>query len=1005
MTKKLGVISRTSCLAVFLGIAFVTLLSGLGVPADQIVWETVDPGGNGWLHCGAIHPRSGHLFFSSDMSLSLLRSTDQGMTWTPIANPDAGTAHGIVGDPTDPNTLYMNQMGVVPATSGIWKSTDDGDTWRQIYRGDDFGMSRGQSGVVDPANNSALYWTAADMGVRRSTDGGLHWSDLSQGLPKDRIVQDRHLNELELDHNSPVGRRTLYYPTNLGLYRMDEPAATWKLVAGLPAASCSDVTVCNRGVVFAAFPDRGLFKSTDGGKSWVARESGLDGKRPLRVLATKSRPEMVYVATVRDEGIYGSQDGGESFRLLTHRRYNSSFNWPTNYRQHEGVSAQVLFIDPNDPYTLYTDYSKKTHDGGQTWEHYGTREVRRDRWRGEGLCLLTDYRVVFDPNRPKIVWFGFSDTGLMLSEDGGETIINLITFHRGEVNQGAYWRDKLVHSSGSCVSMAVDPELSTTIYASISTKNASADRASVGGIVIKSVDSGWNWEPLYEKHGLDDGIVRSIVIDPSSPVRNRTVFVASYPNGVYRSEDDGKSFRCVTPAAMFGGNTRVMWLEMAPSDPKVLYLAVGGSYGIRPIGYGPQVYPALDPGMNGGVFKTTDGGDTWQKCNKVRELPNVQDIAVHPTDPNIVFAASGPEEYLAGDKSCPQETREGGVFASMDGGINWQRVFTPPRAEVLGRAEVQAICINPVAPEILYAAVQPYGIYRTLDSGQNWELIGKESMDRRQRRYHSVDLNPHNPAEVWVAHFGNSFSRCIDESARQFMEQAVKRTNFVHNPGFEQVHLATERPADWSVEQPDPPSGERPVIRLSDVQVSEGRHSLHFLLTPAYANAPSQLPAEREQRRLEQEGKLQPRPAAASARFKGPTNSWVFQKIDPYFTSLMRGRRVAVEMDVYIVDRNLPQYWSRGTEAGEIPRDPPQVYLTEVRDYNVHWMVAETSLEDLEPTENIPASRMKNRWYRCRAVGRVSEDALSTRITVSGIGLDSGPMDLYIDNVSLTIVE
>jgi photosystem II stability/assembly factor-like uncharacterized protein len=988
-----------------LGLLLLLVICLAATSTDGIVWETVDPGGNGWLHCAAIHPRSGHLFFSSDMNLSLLRSTDRGETWAPIANPVAGTAYGIVGDPSNADTLYMNQMGAVPATSGIWRSTDSGQTWEQRYRGEDFGMSRGQSGIVDPANNQVIYWTAADMGVRRSTDAGVHWTDVSQGLPKDRIVQERHLNELELDRNTTPGRGILYYPTNLGLWRMEEPGDRWQLVTGgLPAAGCSDVVVCEQGIVFAAFPDRGLFKSTDRGRTWQQQDNGLDGKTPFRVLATKSRPDIVYVATVHDEGIYGSQDGGSSFRLLTHRRYNSGFNWPTNYRQHEAVSAQILFIDPNDPYTLYSDYNKKTHDGGQTWQPYGTREVRRDRWRGSGLSLLTEYRVVFDPNRPKIVWFGFSDTGLMLSEDGGDSIINLLTFHRGEVNQGAYWRDKLVHSSGSCVSMAVDPDLSTTIYASINTKNAS-DRASVGGIVIKSVDAGWNWQPIYEIHGLDDGIVRSIVIDPSSPIYDRTVYVASYPNGVYKSEDDGKSFRRVTPLEIFGGNTRVMWLEMAPSDPKILYLAVGGSYGIRPITYGPQAYPALQPGMNGGVYRTTDAGQSWLKCNQSRELPNVQDLAVHPSNPHIVYAAAGPEEYLLAGQDCPPEIGEGGVFASRDGGINWERVFAPPRSDALGRGEVQGICINPVTPEILYAAVQPYGVYRTLDAGRSWELIGQASMDRRQRRYHSIDLNPHNPAEVWVAHFGNSFSRCVDQAATTYMEHRLKQENFVRNAGFEELDAATRLPAGWKIEQPDPPPGEQPVIETSTVQVRDGSHSLHFLLTAAYANAPSQLPAEREQRRLEQAGQLPKRPPQASARFKGPTNSWVFQKVDPYFTSLMRGRQVAVEMDVFVVDRNLPEHWSRGTEAGEIPRDPPQVYLTEVRDYNVHWMVAETSLKDLEPAEKVPASQMKNRWLHCRAVGRVSEDALSTRVTVTGAGLDSGPMDLYVDNIRLTIVQ
>ena len=497
--------------------------------------------------------------------------------------------------------------------------------------------------------------------------------------------------------------------------------------------------------------------------------------------------------------------------------------------------------------------------------------MRRDRWRGSGLCLLTDYRVVFDPNRPKMVWFGFSDTGLMLSEDGGETIINLITFHRGRSQPGRL----LARQAGSARQAPASrwPSIRTSrqpFTPRSARKNAAADRASIGGIVIKSVDSGWNWEPIYEKHGLDDGIVRSIVIDPSSPIHNRTVYVASYPNGVYKSEDDGKSFRRVTPLEIFGGNTRVMWLEMAPSDPKVLYLAVGGSYGIRPITYGPQVYPALQPEMNGGVYKTTDGGQSWSKCNQVRELPNVQDLAVHPTNPDIVYAAAGPEEYLVGDKSRPQEAREGGVFASLDGGINWERVFPPPHSGALGLGEVQGICINPVAPEILYAAVQPYGVYRTLDSGRSWELIGQASMDRRQRRYHSIDLNPHNPAEVWVAHFGNSFSRCIDQPAKAYMEQRLKQSNFVRNPGFEEVEPSTGLPAGWKVEQPDPPPGERPVIEISGVQVAEGSHSLHFLLTPAYANAPSQLPAQREQRRLEQEGKLTPRSPQAARASRDP---------------------------------------------------------------------------------------------------------------------------------------
>ncbi len=141
------------------------------------------------------------------------------------------------------------------------------------------------------------------------------------------------------------------------------------------------------------------------------------------------------------------------------------------------------------------------------------------------------------------------------------------------------------------------------------------------------------------------------------------------------------------------------------------------------------------------------------------------------------------------------------------------------------------------------------------------------------------------------------------------------------------------------------------------------------------------------------------------SRTTGETNTWIYQKIDPYFTTLMRGQQVAIEMDVYIANRNLPQYWNRGSEQGEIPRDPPQVYLTEVRDYNVHWMVAETSLTDLEPSLGISSDEMKGAWFHCRSVGTVSEDALWLRVTVTGVGEYSGPMDIYVDNVSLRLAE
>jgi photosystem II stability/assembly factor-like uncharacterized protein len=719
---------------------------------------------------------------------------------------------------------------------------------------------------------------------------------------------------------------------------------------------------------------------------------GIENKKIVRVVATNQRPDIVYVSTDGDIGesgtmaIYGSRDYANSFHVLTNSKFNADMNWKINYRQEEGVSVRELFVDPHDPLTVYVIRGMKSTDGGRTWTHFGMKEVRQDRWQGTGLPLLTQYRVVFDPNRKDIIWLGYSDTGLMLSEDGGATVINAPTYHRGEVNQAAHLRDKLVRSSGSSTSMAVDPDLSTTIYASISGKSIET-RAAGGGIVIKSVDGGWNWMPIYEKNGLADGIVRSIIIDPSSPVHNRTVYVASFGNGVYKSTDDGKSFQNMTPQTMFGGNPRIMWLEMAPSNPERLYLGVGGSDGIRPIYFGgPGGYPSLQQGMYGGIYKTSDQGLTWQKCNKTREIPSVQDIAVDPTNPDIVYAAAYTENYLVPKGSSHPEWKEGGVFKTVDGGSNWERVFASPAGPLKGQGQVQGVCINPLVPEIVYAVVENYGVYVSYDAGKNWQQLGQASMDRMQRRYHSIDINPHDPSEIWVAHFGTGFSRGIDYRARKIMEEKFMGANFLKNAGFEELE-ANGKPKFWQIQEPPLPKNEEAIVSLSNNLIKSGNRSLRFNLTQAYPDAPSTIPGQREQARLEKQGVL---PPDEIRRKKGETASWVYQKIDPYFTNLMRGRQVAIEMDVYI---------ARGST------ERPQVYLSEARDYNVHWVVAETYLEDLEPITGKPSSEMKGQWYHVRSIGTVTSGAHWLRVTISGIAPDSDPAEAYVDNVSLSIVK
>jgi len=83
----------------------------------------------------------------------------------------------------------------------------------------------------------------------------------------------------------------------------------------------------------------------------------------------------------------------------------------------------------------------------------------------------------------------------------------------------------------------------------------------------------------------------------------------------------------------------------------------------------------------------------------------------------------------------------------------------------------------------------------------------------------------------------------------------------------------------------------------------------------------------------------------------------------------------------------------------------PYVYLSEARDYNVHWVVAQTYLEDLEPVIGRPVANMRGAWYHVRSTGAVSRGARWLQVTVSGVGQGSRPMDAYVDNVRLTLVD
>ena len=195
------------------------------------------------------------------------------------------------------------------------------------------------------------------------------------------------------------------------------------------------------------------------------------------------------------------------------------------------------------------------------------------------------------------------------------------------------------------------------------------------------------------------------------PTRPSVFFMGVNNGGVWKTDDYGRTWTPIFDEAPTGS---VGDIAVSPSHPNVLY--VGSGEGLhRP-----------DLGVGDGVFKSTDGGQTWQHVG----LPDIQQVGrlvVHPTDPDIVFVAGMGHPY------GPNEER--GVFRTTDGGRSWEKVlYVNPNT---GASQVE---IDPSDPRTVYAALWEHregpwengsfwgtntGLFKSEDGGSSWRRLSK----------------------------------------------------------------------------------------------------------------------------------------------------------------------------------------------------------------------------------------------------------------------------------------
>ncbi len=268
-----------------------------------------------------------------------------------------------------------------------------------------------------------------------------------------------------------------------------------------------------------------------------------------------------------------------------------------------------------------------------------------------------------------------------------------------------------------------------------------------GGGVWKSNDGGVKFTSIFDDYCQSIGAVS---IDPSDP--DNTIWVGtgevwtrnsvSMGDGIYKSTDGGKSWNKMG----LEKSDRIASIQIDPKNPNTVYVGVLGAL------WGDS--------QQRGVYKTTDGGKTWNKILYVNEKTGCSELVIDPMNSSVLYASFW--EFRRTAFSFNSGGMNSALYKSTDGGKTWNKIHTGFPAGQLGRI---AVTIAPSNPAIVYAVIESEkpenkGIYRSEDGGATWKFLnGDFGLTVRPFYFSKIVVDPKNPDVVVKAGLFGSISR------------------------------------------------------------------------------------------------------------------------------------------------------------------------------------------------------------------------------------------------------
>lgn len=698
-----------------------------------------------------------------------------------------GRATAVAGVVQDPMTYYMG------ATGGVYKTTDAGESWQNVSDGYFNTASVGAIAVAESDPNVVYVgmgeapvrgvMTSHGDGVYKSTDGGKTWKHL--GLEK-----TRQISRIVVDPRNPdwiiVGAQGSPYGAteDRGIYRSVDGGESWTKVHYVDENSgVSDLSMdmANPRIIYAAYwdhrrfpwkvqsggPGSGIWKSNDGGVTWIKLTEGLPkgimGK--IGISVSRADPNKVWaIIEAEDGGLYRSDNGGKNWRLVNPDRLLRARSW---YYMH-------ILAHPTDPESVFVMNAPlvQSTDNGRTFVNLNTPH-------GD------NHQLWVNPKNPYY---------MVNANDGGANV---------SINGGKDWSTQNNQPTAQFYRVNADNQFPYRVYGGQQDNSSVSIASRVNGSGISNEDffavggcesaySAFDPDnPQYVYSGCYQGI-----IDEWNANTKQTKDVMAYPFQGLGSNPRDLKYRFNWNAPIIASkhnpsviyhagnkllktaNRGVTWQEISPDLTRNDTTTIGWGGGpITNEGAGGEIYHTIyyvaesphtseviytgaDDGL---VHLTKDGGKNWTNITPPQiEEGMVNQMEVSPHDPATVYMAY--TRYKFNDFT-PY------IFKSVDYGKTWTRIVNGIDPE----AHLRVVREDPVQKGLLYAGTE-LGLYISFDGGKQWNKF-----QQNLPIVPVTDLMVHQN-DLIIATQGRAFWIMDDIGPLRQLSEASKADFFVFEP-------------------------------------------------------------------------------------------------------------------------------------------------------------------------------------------------------------------------------